>query len=75
MRIHTPLRKEAPTKDVELRDLLDRILDKGLFLDSTTMLLLGEINLSHPGTRMRIGSIQETGFETLPARAKRRRRK
>ena len=46
MRIHTPVRKQAPTEELELRDLLDRILDKGLFLGSANMLLLGEADFS-----------------------------
>lgn len=62
MRIRTPLRRQAPTEDVELSDLLDRILDKGLFLGSANMLLLGETNLSHPGTHMSVGSMQTVGL-------------
>jgi hypothetical protein len=45
VRSHT-VRRQAPTEEVELRDLLDRILDKGLYLGSANMLLLGETDLS-----------------------------
>lgn len=54
MRIHTPVRRQAPTDEVDLRDLLDRILDKGIFLGSANMLLLGEIDLSTSQERFSI---------------------
>lgn len=54
MRFHTPVRRQAPTEEVETRDLLDRILDKGLFLGSANMLLLGETNLSSSRDRFTV---------------------
>lgn len=56
MRIHTTVRRQAPTEEVELHDLLDRILDKGLFLGSTNMLLLGETDLSSSNNRFSLSS-------------------
>lgn len=56
MRIHTPVRRQAPTDEVETRELLDRILDKGLFLGSANMLLLGETNLSRSKDRFTVNS-------------------
>ena len=55
MRNHT-VRRQAPTDEVELRDLLDRILDKGIFLGSTNMLLLGETDLSTSQKRFSVSS-------------------
>lgn len=46
MRIHTAVRRLAPTEELELRDLLDRILDKGIFVGPANMLILAETNLS-----------------------------
>ena len=40
MHLHTP------SAEADLRDLLDRILDKGLFLGPETLLVLGELDLS-----------------------------
>lgn len=59
MRIHTPVRRQAPTEDLELRDLLDRILDKGIFIGSTNMLLLGETDLSSSQKRFSVSSPTE----------------
>ncbi|HST78464.1 MAG TPA: hypothetical protein VLN58_08245 [Verrucomicrobiae bacterium] len=56
MRIHTTVRKQAPTEELELRDLLDRILDKGIFLGSTNMLLLGETDLAASQKRFSVSS-------------------
>lgn len=58
MRIHTPVRRQAPTEQLELRDLLDRILDKGLFLGSANMLLLRETDLAGGETRLSVSSMQ-----------------
>ncbi len=58
MRIYTPVRRQAPTEEVELRDLLDRILDKGLFLGSANMLLLSETNLAGRESRLSVSSLQ-----------------
>jgi hypothetical protein len=58
VRIHTPVRRQAPTEEVELRDLLDRILDKGLFLGSANMLLLGETDLAGRGQQFSVSSMQ-----------------
>lgn len=52
MRIH------VATDDTELADLLDRILDKGLFLGSANLLTLGQTNLSAPETRISVSSLQ-----------------
>lgn len=52
MRIH------VATDDAELVDLLDRILDKGLFLGSANLLTLGQANLSSPNTRISVSSMQ-----------------
>lgn len=49
-----PVRRQAPTEEVETRDLLDRILDKGLFLGSANMLLLGETNFSSSRDRFTV---------------------
>jgi hypothetical protein len=43
--------------DTELADLLDRILDKGLFLGSANLLTLGQTNLSDPETRISVSSL------------------
>lgn len=43
-------------EDLELRDLLDRILDKGLFVGSANMLLLGETDLSTSDNRFSLSS-------------------
>lgn len=59
MRIHTPVRRQAPTEEVETRDLLDRILDKGIFLGSANMLLLGETDLSASEKRFSVSSPSE----------------
>ena len=48
MRIHTPVDDES------LSDLLDRILNKGLFL--ADMLALGETNLVQNGTSISVSS-------------------
>lgn len=58
MRIHTPVRRQSPTEEVELRDLLDRILDKGLFLGSANMLLLRETDLAGRDKQFSVSSIQ-----------------
>jgi hypothetical protein len=68
VRSHTAVRRQAPTEDVELRDLLDRILDKGLYLGSANMLLLGETDLSTSRDHFTLSSA-ETG-DGLPAAAK-----
>lgn len=59
MRIHTPVRKQAPTEEVELRDLLDRILDKGIFLGSANMLLLGETDLTVANNRFSLSTAED----------------
>jgi len=76
VRIH----RLAPTEELDLHDLLDRILDKGLYLGSANMLLLEETNLSDPGTYMSVGSMQTSGLPDIqpaatPAPLKRRRSK
>ncbi|HKT49031.1 MAG TPA: hypothetical protein VJV96_01975 [Candidatus Angelobacter sp.] len=41
-------------EDTELLDFLDRFLDKGLFLGSANLLLLGQANLSAPDVRISV---------------------
>lgn len=71
MRIHTPVRKQAPTEELELRDLLDRILDKGLFLGSANMLLLGETDLAASNRRFSVSLSPELAAADLPERLSR----
>lgn len=71
MRIHTPVRKQAPTEELELRDLLDRILDKGLFLGSANMLLLGETDLAASNRRFSVSLSPELATADLPERLSR----
>jgi hypothetical protein len=52
------LRIHVTTDDAELTDLLDRILDKGLFLGSASLLTLGHTNLSAPDTHITLASMQ-----------------
>ncbi|HEX5434063.1 MAG TPA: hypothetical protein VFY05_07485 [Candidatus Angelobacter sp.] len=49
------MRRHIATQDAELLDLLDRILDKGLFLGSANLLTLGDTDLS--GSQSRISVI------------------
>ena len=51
MRIHTP------TDEADLRDLLDRILDKGLFCGMANLMVLGSTDLSHPDNRISVSSV------------------
>ena len=53
-----PVRRRIPTDDVELLELLDRILDKGLFLGSANLLVLGHTNLSEPAMRISVAYLQ-----------------
>jgi hypothetical protein len=53
-----PVRRRIATDDVELLDLLDRILDKGLFLGSANLLVLGQTNLSQPDMRISVACLQ-----------------
>ena len=48
------VRHRIATDDVELLDLLDRILDKGLFLGSANLLVLGQTNLSQPAMQISV---------------------
>ncbi len=78
MRIHTPVRRQAPTEQLELRDLLDRILDKGLFLGSANMLLLRETDLAGRDKQFSVSSMQMNPAQPdreKPLRARPRRRK
>lgn len=52
------VRHRIATDDVELLDLLDRILDKGLFLGSANLLVLGQTNLSQPAMRISVACMQ-----------------
>lgn len=51
MRVHTP------TEEAELRDLLDRILDNGLFMGAENLLVLGELDLGSAHSRVRLVSM------------------
>lgn len=75
MRIHTPVRKQAPTEELELRDLLDRILDKGLFLGSANMLLLGETDLAASNKRFTLSSPRDGPPDTPRKTASRKKGK
>ncbi len=48
------VRRHVAVEDAELLDFLDRILDKGLFLGSANMLVLGQANLSAPDIRISV---------------------
>ncbi len=78
MRTPNPIRKEAPTENLELRDLLDRILDKGLYLGSD-VLLLSETSFSAAETHITLGPQQDdTGVRShdeSPSQVQPRRRK
>jgi hypothetical protein len=67
VRIHTTVRKQTPTEELELRDLLDRILDKGIFLGSANMLLLSETDLSASQKRFSVSS--PSGSQDSPEHA------
>ena len=54
----TEVRRHIATQDADLLDLLDRILDKGLFLGSENLLVLGHIDLRQPNSRISIASLQ-----------------
>lgn len=54
VKMEKPVRTHVAVEDTELLDFLDRILDKGLFLGSATLLLLGQANLSAPGIRISV---------------------
>lgn len=64
------VRRHIPSETAELLDLLDRILDKGLFLGSANLLTLGQANLSGPKMRISVISMQTNpDTYTTPARA------
>lgn len=68
--MESDVRIHVATDDAELGDLLDRILDKGLFLGSANLLILGQTNLSAPHTRISLASIQtNTDSYASPPRA------
>jgi len=50
--------RRVALEDAELFDLLDRILDKGVFLGSANLLTLAQANLSEPDTHITVTSIQ-----------------
>jgi hypothetical protein len=54
VRMKKPVRTHVAVEDTELLDFLDRILDKGLFLGSANLLLLGQANLSAPDVRISV---------------------
>lgn len=51
------MHRRVALEDAELFDLLDRILDKGVFLGSANLLVLGHVNLSEPDTHVTVSSI------------------
>jgi len=44
--------------ELELTELLDRILDKSLLIDLVGLLSLGQTDLSHPDVQIKIVSLQ-----------------
>jgi hypothetical protein len=52
------VRRHVALEDAELLDFLDRILDKGLFLGSANMLVLGQANLCAPDIRISVTNVQ-----------------
>lgn len=54
VKMEKPVRTHVAVEDTELLDFLDRILDKGLFLGSANLLLLGQANLSAPDVRISV---------------------
>ena len=67
-----PVRHHIATDDAELLDMLDRILDKGLFLGSANLLVLGHTNLSQPAMQISVTSMQmNTDSFTSPPRGPR----
>lgn len=64
------MRRHIPSESVELLDLLDRILDKDVFLGSANLLTLGQANLSGPEIRISVISMQTNpDTYTTPLRA------
>lgn len=64
------MRRRIPSEDAELLDLLDRILDKGLFVGSANLLTLGHTNLARSRTRISVLSMQSNPDSySIPARA------
>ena len=64
------VRRRIPSEDAELLELLERILDKGLFMGSANLLTLGHTNLSRTRTRISVLSAQTNSDSyTTPARA------
>ncbi len=78
MRTPNPVRKEAPTENLELRDLLDRILDKGLYLGSD-VLLLSETTFSAADAHISLGpqhgDAGTSSNDAMPSQIQPRRRK
>ena len=57
-RTERSVRTRVAVEDAELLDFLDRILDKGLFLGSANLLVLGQANLSAPDVRISVINLQ-----------------
>jgi hypothetical protein len=53
-KMKVPVRIHVAIEDTELLDLLDRILDKGLFLGSANLLMVGRVNLSEADVRISV---------------------
>lgn len=64
------MRRHIATQDADTLDLLDRILDKGLFLGSENLIVLGHIDLLKSKLRIRVVSLQtNTADHARPSRS------
>ncbi len=52
------VRRHIATQDADTLDLLDRILDKGLFLGSENLIVLGQTDLRKANSRITVVSLQ-----------------
>lgn len=70
VKMQKPVRTHVAVEDTELLDFLDRILDKGLFLGSANLLLLGQANFSAEDIRISVTQVQtNTDSYGAPPRA------
>ena len=60
-------RIHIPADEVELRDLLDRILDKGVFCVFANLGVLNSTDLSRPSNQISVASV-ETNTQTYAGR-------
>ncbi len=64
------MRRHIATQDADLLDLLDRILDKGLFVSPDNLLVLGQTDLRQPNSRISVASLQtNTDTYARPSRS------